>query len=79
MKKFEDFFIILYYLHKSQGHTKLASKAEWYTLCRFAPQNRLLGEAPNPPNSSVPELAARSPGTLLIGRWPMEWSELRLR
>ena len=49
MKKFEDFFIILYYLHKSQGHTKLASKAEWYTLCRFAPQNRLLGEAPNPP------------------------------
>lgn len=46
MKNFEDFFIILYYLHKSQGHTKLASKAEWYTLCRFAPQNRLLGEAP---------------------------------
>lgn len=32
-----------------QSYTKLASKAEWYTLCRFALQNRLLGEAPNPP------------------------------
>jgi len=45
--------------------TKLASKAEWYTLCDFALQNCLLvGGPPIPRNSSVPELATRFYETL---------------
>lgn|GEM_PF-3555779 len=51
--------------------TKLASKAEWYTLCDFAPQNCLLVDGPQSPGTAPYRSWLRvSAKRFIVGRWP---------
>lgn len=55
----------------TKGQTKLASKAEWYTLCDFAPQNCLLVDGPQSPGTAPYRSWLRvSTKRFITGLWP---------